>query len=122
MSNIFRKIKDQQKRNEIKKKEERESEKFIKYINKPLPKPPKQTIKRTSNLNDFRYKVITKDAYIEYKLNEAKCYGINKNTVGEIIKFWDKLRKGYSFVIAVGKDEYTMFYSVEYFNKHVLGR
>ena len=119
MSDIFKKMKEQQKRNEIKKKEERENEKFIKYINKPLPKPP---IKGTSNLNDFRYKVITKDAYIEYKLNEAKCYGINKNTVGKIIKFWDKLRKGYNFVIGVGKDEYTMFYSVEYFNEHVLGR
>lgn len=93
----------------------------IKFTNKPLPRPPKQP-KGTSNLNGFRYKVITKDVYIEYKLNEAERYGINKNTVGEIIKFWDKLRKEYNFVIGVGKDEYTMFYSVEYFNEHVLGR
>ena len=78
--------------------------------------------RRSSNINDFRYKVITKDEYIQYRLNEMKAINIDKNTVDTILDNWNKTRGKYNFIIAAGKYESLMFYSIEYFNEHVLGR
>ncbi|MEG2787363.1 MAG: hypothetical protein RR942_06025 [Romboutsia sp.] len=94
---------------------------YIQYDMKPLILPEYGTIKNLT-INDFRYKVITKDEYIQYRLNEMEASRINKNTVDTIVDHWDKTRGKYNFIIAAGKYESLMFYSIEYFNEHVLGR
>lgn len=120
MSNIFKKIKDQQKRNEIKKKEEIENEKFIKYINKPIPtpKPIRLINMELSNIDNFRYRVVTKDDFIRYMVNSKKASNITKNTFKVLEEAWNKTRRGYNFVIAVGNEE-LMFYSIDSFNEHI---
>lgn len=76
-----------------------------------------------TNTNGLRYKVMTKDNYIEYMLNN-KGYEmmISENAISKIEENWNRLSKGYNFVIAVGRYDSLMFYSVEYFNKQVAGR
>lgn len=74
-----------------------------------------------NNINNFRYKVMTKDNYIEYMLNKREAETINKNTVSCIIERWNKVSKGYNFVIAAGNCNSSMIYSVDYFNEHIVG-
>lgn len=93
----------------------------IKYTDRTIPPPPKQSL-RGENINNFEYKVISKDDFIKYRLNSMKASRIDKNTIDKIIYRWDELRGGYNFIIAVGKIENMMFYSVEYFDEHVIGR
>lgn len=72
-------------------------------------------------MSEFEYKVVTKEDFIRYKLNNMKASMINKNTMDMLVEKWDKTRNGFNFMIAVGKEE-LMFYSVEYFNKHIASR
>ena len=107
MSNIFKKIKEQQDRNKIKKV--RENKKVFECINKGF-----------DNIDTFRYRVITKDDFIRYFVNSKKAQNINKNTFKDIEGHWNKLRKGYNFAIAVGNEQ-LMFYSIDSFNKLIGG-
>ncbi|MGJ8755378.1 hypothetical protein [Clostridium botulinum] len=66
------------------------------------------------------YRIITKEEYKKIRLNSVSASSICKRMIKEIDKNWDRLRKGYEFVIAAGKEEQLMFYGVEYFNEHVL--
>lgn len=115
MSNIFKKIKEQQNRN--KNKEARENEKVFKYIDRTISTP--QPI-RLINIDTFRYRVITKDDFIRYFINSKKACNITKNTFKVAEEAWNKTRKGYNFVIAVG-NEVLMFYSIDSFNELIGG-
>ncbi|MBY6800130.1 hypothetical protein [Clostridium botulinum] len=66
------------------------------------------------------YRIITKEEYKKIILNNVSAPWIYKRSIKEIDKNWNALRKGYDFVIAAGREEKPMFYSVEYFNEHVL--
>lgn len=92
----------------------------IKYTDRTIP-PPKQNL-RGKNLNNFEYKVMAKGDFIKYILNSMEANRINENTINNIVYRWDELRDSYNFIIAVGKIENMMFYSVDYFNEHILGR
>ena len=116
MSNIFKKIKEQQDRN--KSKELRETGKVFKYTNRPIPKPKPQPIRLRNT--GLRYKVFTKDDFIRYFVNERKAQNINKNTFKFAEEAWNKFRKGYNFVIAVGNKD-LMFYSIDSFNERIGG-
>lgn len=59
------------------------------------------------------YEVLTKDKYIECRLCGINPCNISKETKKILQDRWDKLRKGYEFVILVG----DMIYSVDYFNE-----
>ncbi|MDU1456368.1 MAG: hypothetical protein E6912_16395 [Paeniclostridium sordellii] len=122
MSNIFKKIKEQQDRN--KSKELRETGKVFKYTNRPIPKPQPQPIRLINtgfyNIDTFRYRVITKDDFIRYFVNNRKAPNITKNTFKAAEHNWNVIRKGYNFVIAVGNED-LMFYSIDSFNEHIGG-
>lgn len=69
---------------------------------------------------EFRYRVITKDDFIRYRVNSREAQNINKNTFKVAEESWNNLRKGYNFVIAVGNKD-LMFYSIDSFNEHIGG-
>lgn len=76
----------------------------------------------TYKLDDkFKYEIFTKDKYIEYRLNKLDGMDIKKARKG-IEESWDRIRKGYNFIIGVGKKTDLMFYSIEYFNNSVIGK
>lgn len=114
MSNIFRKIKEQQYK--IKNKEE--NEKAFKCINMPIPisQPIRLISTGITNMESYRYRVVTKDDFIRYM---ATC-NKTKNAFKTAKDRWDKIRKGYNFVIAVGNEE-LMFYSIDLFNELIGG-
>lgn len=120
MSNIFKKIKEQQNRN--KNKEARENEKVFKYIDRPISTPQPIRLINTGfyNIDTFRYRVITKDDFIRYFVNNRKAPNITKNTFKAAEHNWNVIRKGYNFVIAVGNED-LMFYSIDSFNEHIGG-
>lgn len=120
MSNIFKKIKEQQNIN--KNKEARENEKVFKYIDRPISTPQPIRLINTGfyNIDTFRYRVITKDDFIRYFINSKKACNITKNTFKVAEEAWNKTRKGYNFVIAVG-NEVLMFYSIDSFNELIGG-
>lgn len=93
----------------------------IKYTDRTILNHPKQNL-RDGKINNFEYKVISKDDFIKYRLNSMKASRIDKNTIDKIIYRWDELRDGYNFIIGVGKIENIMFCSVGYFSEHILGR
>lgn len=93
----------------------------VKCTDRTITPPPKQNL-RGENINNFEYKVMSKDDYIKYILNSMKASKIDKNTINKIVYRWDKLRDGYNFIIGVGKIENIMFCSVGYFSEHILGR
>lgn len=93
----------------------------VKCTDRTIPPPPKQNL-RGENINNFEYKVMSKDDYIKYILNSMKASKIDKNTINKVVYRWDKLRDGYNFIIGVGKIENIMFCSVGYFSEHILGR
>ena len=110
--------------NEIKNKEKIEDKRLIKYINTPVPVPKPQPIglinTKLINIECFQYRVMTKDDFIRYRVNRLEACIINKNTFKKIEESWNRIRKGYNFVIAVGNTD-LMFYSVDVFNEHVGG-
>lgn len=110
MSNIFKKIKEQQKRNNIK------------YTNRtlPTPKPIRLINMELSNIDNFRYRVVTKDDFIRYMVNSKEAWDIDEKTFKVAEKAWDKTRRGYNFVIAIGNEE-LMFYSIDSFNEKIGG-
>lgn len=120
MSNIFKKIKEQQDRNKSKKA--RENEKVFEYINRPISTPQPIRLINTGfyNIDTFRYRVITKDDFIRYFVNSKKACNITNNTFKVAEEAWNKTRKEYNFVIAVG-NEVLMFYSIDSFNKLIGG-
>lgn len=73
------------------------------------------------NLHNEGYKIFTKEDFKRYMLSKANASEINKRFISVINEDWDKIRKGYNFIIAVGQDNNLMFYSVEYFNQKILG-
>ena len=118
MSSIFKKIKEQQ--NRRKNKEKIENEKLIKFINTPIPVPKPQPIRlintAITNMESYRYRVVTKDDFIRYM---ATC-NKTKNAFKTAKDRWDRIRKGYNFVIAVGNED-LMFYSIDSFNELIGG-
>lgn len=68
----------------------------------------------------YEYKIFTKDDFIRYMVNSKKASQINKNAFKRSEEIWDEWRKGYNFMIAVGNEQ-LMFYSIESFNKCVIG-
>ncbi|APH24371.1 hypothetical protein [Clostridium botulinum] len=66
------------------------------------------------------YRIITKEEYKKIRLNSVSASSICEGAIKEIDKNWDRLRKGYNFVIAAGIEGDGMFYSVEHFNEHIL--
>ncbi|RUT55713.1 hypothetical protein NPD9_1704 [Clostridium botulinum] len=86
--------------------------KRVKATTRPKPKPPgRQAID---------YKIFTRDDYKRYRLSRMKASNITTGTIKFIEDSWNKISKGYNFIIGVGKEEQLMFYSVQYFNEHVL--
>lgn len=120
MSNIFKKIKEQQDRNKSKKA--RENEKVFEYINRPIstPQPIRLINMGFDNIDTFRYRVITKDDFIRYMINSRKARNITNDTFKDVEGYWNELRKGYNFAIAVGNEQ-LMFYSIDSFNKLIGG-
>lgn len=66
------------------------------------------------------YRIITKEDYRKFILNNISACSISSKTNEHIENMWSKLSEGYNFAIAVGKEDEPMFYSVDYFNEHVL--
>ncbi|HCL4578784.1 TPA: hypothetical protein N2D80_003508 [Clostridium botulinum] len=66
------------------------------------------------------YRIITKEEYKKIRLNSVSASSICEGVIKEIDKNWDRLRKGYDFVIEAGIEGDGMFFSVEYFNEHIL--
>lgn len=66
------------------------------------------------------YRIITKEEYKKIRLNSVIDACICKGIIKEIDKNWNALRKGYDFVIAAGREEKPMLYSVPYFNENIL--
>ncbi|HBJ2609712.1 TPA: hypothetical protein LA750_001665 [Clostridium botulinum] len=66
------------------------------------------------------YRIITKEEYKKIRLNSVSNACICKGIIKEIDKNWNALRRGYDFVIAVGREEKPMLYSEPYFNKNIL--
>ena len=85
---------------------------------KSIAKVKKELTELENNLlkEEVGYKILTKDKYIEYRLCGIDPWRIKKDTIKVLQKQWDKLRKGYEFVILAG----DMIYDVDYFNKYVL--
>lgn len=65
------------------------------------------------------FKIFTKEDYKRYRLRGLDAPSISRGTLKTIDKTWNKISKGYNFVIGVGKND-IMFYSVEYFNDNIL--
>lgn len=72
-------------------------------------------------MNKFEYKVVTRDDYIRYILNSMNASSMGREIVPRIVEEWNRIRKGYNFVILVGNEEEPMIYSVDYFDKNILG-
>ncbi|WP_051540311.1 hypothetical protein [Clostridium ihumii] len=66
------------------------------------------------------YRIFTKDDYKRYRLSGMKAREISKGAIECINDSFEKIGKGENFVIGVGRDS-LMFYSIEYFNKNILG-
>lgn len=94
-------------------------DKFKQYFNDDTIEPAPTILYSMDYANYQKYKVITKDNYIEYMLSKI---GAGRITVNNVIENWYKLSNGYNFVIAVGRYESLDFYNVEYFNTYVIGR
>ncbi|MBU5290003.1 hypothetical protein AALJ34_16990 [Paraclostridium bifermentans] len=92
---------------------------FKTYFSENTIEPTPTNLYSINDINYLRYKVITKDNYIEYMLSKI---GAGRITVNNVIENWYKLSNGYNFVIAVGRYESLDFYNVEYFNTYVIGR
>lgn len=118
MSNIFKKIKDQQEKINAKKI----NEKVFECVNRPIsiPQPIRLINMGFDNIDIFRYRVFTKDDFIRYFVNSKKACNITKNTFKAAEYNWNVIRKGYNFVIAVGNED-LMFYSIDSFNKLIGG-
>lgn len=112
MSNIFKKIKEQQNKNKEK------NEKVFKCINMPIPisQPIRLTNTGITNMESYRYRVVTKDDFIRYMATCNKTENAFKTAKDR----WDRIRKGYNFVIAVGNED-LMFYSIDSFNELIGG-
>jgi hypothetical protein len=67
------------------------------------------------------YTVVDFNRYVEMTLSICEANQMSVDTISQLRQSWDGLRKGYNFVIAVGVPEQPMFYSVPYFNEHILG-
>ncbi|EPY2286628.1 hypothetical protein ACXAT6_003907 [Clostridium sporogenes] len=68
---------------------------------------------------EIDYKIFTRDDYKRYRLSRMKAPSITAGFIKTIEDSWLQTSKGYNFIIGVGKNE-LMFYSVSYFNEHVL--
>lgn len=64
------------------------------------------------------YRILTRDKLLE-ELSRRDACRINQRAKDEILRSFDRIAKGYNFIIAVGEPE-PMYYSVEYFDKNVL--
>ena len=94
---------------------EGKSENEIKSISAPRPEVPPTLSKKY-----YSYEIFTKDDYMRYYLTRCRgneTYYSSKN----LSTYWEKLSKGYGFIIATGERNNPMFYSVEFFNNEVLG-
>lgn len=59
-----------------------------------------------------KFEIWNKQNYIKYLKDE---YKFNITTIN---KYWDRLRKGYNFIIVDKENRYGIsFYSIEFFNK-----
>lgn len=67
-------------------------------------------------IEDNKYKILTKDMYIEHRLCGMNLCDVSKSTINTLYEQWEKTRNGYEFVILAG----DMFYDVDYFNKYIL--
>lgn len=116
MSNIFKKTKEQQ--NRRKNKEKIENEKVFKCINMSIstPQPIRLINTGITNMESYRYRVVTKDDFIRYMATCNKTENAFKTAKDR----WDRTRKGYNFVIAVGNED-LMFYSIDSFNELIGG-
>lgn len=65
------------------------------------------------NCNE-KYRILTRDKFIEEMLCSDKQIDIDN-----VLEIWNRLSKGYEFIIIAGKNEST--YSVKYFNDNILG-
>lgn len=70
---------------------------------------------------DSYYRIFTKDDYIRYVLSRRKASGITKGVITQFKESWEGISKGYNFIIGIGQYNNLMFYSVGYFNEHILG-
>ncbi|AWZ48455.1 hypothetical protein C3495_06330 [Clostridiaceae bacterium 14S0207] len=66
------------------------------------------------------YKVFTREDFRKYRLSKLKVSTINRTTIKHINEYFNKLSKGHKFLIGVSAKDETCFYSVEYFENHVL--
>ncbi|WP_051539848.1 hypothetical protein [Clostridium ihumii] len=81
----------------------------------------KGTARRSKDIKRVEeYRIFTKDDYKRYRLAGMKAWEISKGAVEFINDSFEKIGKGEKFIIGVGRDS-IMFYSIEYFNKNILG-
>jgi hypothetical protein len=67
-------------------------------------------------MNIEAYKIFTKDDYMRYMLSGVKACSIDSEFIKHINEMWDRISNGNNFLIAVGREDNLMFYSVDGFN------
>lgn len=65
------------------------------------------------------YRILTRDKFLEEELSRRDACKINQRAKDEILRSFDRIAKGYNFIIAVGEPT-PMYYSVGFFDKNVL--
>ncbi|WP_315122326.1 hypothetical protein [uncultured Clostridium sp.] len=72
--------------------------------------------------NEPDYRIFTKEDYRRHFFNVyLKAPNIDRESIKHMERTWDRTRKGYNFVIAVGKGDNLHFFSVKGFEEMVLG-
>ncbi|KEH91575.1 hypothetical protein Z962_p0102 (plasmid) [Clostridium botulinum C/D str. BKT12695] len=67
------------------------------------------------------YRIYTKEDYKRYLLANSKAECNMNGIIKNFEEHWQRISKGYNFIVGVGKESSMMVYSVEYFNDNVLG-
>ncbi|MBV4423142.1 hypothetical protein [Clostridium tyrobutyricum] len=70
-------------------------------------------------MNECKYIIFTKEDYKRYRLSKLNGFETFVEVRERINTEWDHMRNGHHFIIGVGKDSLT-FFSLEYFEKHIL--
>ncbi|UUR88522.1 hypothetical protein [Clostridium perfringens] len=70
-----------------------------------------------NNINKNEYEVITKEQFVKEYLCSNEPFEVAISFRRELEERWEKISKGFNFVIRAGKN----LYSVDYFNEKILG-
>lgn len=72
-----------------------------------------------TDIGKEKYRVITRDDFIRYRLSKLSANQITDCTVNNLKRHWIKISCGFNFMIGIGKDDLT-FYNPKFFSENVL--